>query len=148
MRKLFRSRVDIEASSGIVITDDDGDGLADTEEQVAAIYQFAAANTLVNDEGTDVFRPDQTETFLYVDGAVQGTRVVAGITSFTDDAIILEARDVLDETAANLEQELAGEDIVLLSVSGDAITQQAVLDSFTSSMLTSLPVAVVLTELL
>jgi predicted RND superfamily exporter protein len=138
----------IETSTGIVITDDDGDGLADTDEQVAAVYQFAAANTLVNDEGTDVFRPDQTEPFLYLDGAMPGTKIQVSITSFTDDALILEARGVLDEAAANLEPKLADADIVLLSVSGDAITQQAVLDSFTSAMLTSLPVAVVLTAIL
>jgi uncharacterized membrane protein YdfJ with MMPL/SSD domain len=138
----------VEAESGVEITDADGDGLADTPAQVGAIYQYAKANSLVNDDGIEVLRPDQVETFLYVEGDTQATRVDVFVTSFTDDPIVLAARDALETAAANLEQRVAGQQIAIVSVSGTAIVSQDVLDSFTSSMLQSLPVAVVLTSLL
>jgi predicted RND superfamily exporter protein len=135
------------ATSGVQITDDDGDGLADTPEQVAAIYAHALASGVVNDDGFEVFRPEAVERFLSVDGSVQATLISVGVATFTDDEIILGARAALEEAAADLEQAVAGRDVTV-AVSGWAITGQASLDSFLQAMLLSLPVAVVLTSLL
>ncbi len=133
---------------GVRVTDADGDGLPDTAEQVAAVYAYATAAPVVNAEGLVVFTPGQTESFLHVDGVTQATRIGVGIASLTDDAVILEARDELERVAADLESALAGRGVATVAVSGSVIEFQDTLDSFTSAMLVSLPVAVVLTSLI
>ena len=77
----------------------------------------------------------------------QATTVGVGIATFTDDVIILEARQVLEDAAGSIEPELAAAGVTV-AVSGGAITSQDSLDSFMQSMLTSLPVAIVITSLL
>jgi predicted RND superfamily exporter protein len=140
-------RAAIADVTGVAITDADGDGLADTPEQIAAIYAYARDNDVVNNEGVVVFRPDQTERFLYVAEGTQATTVGVSIATFTDDVIILDARSVLEAAAAGIEPELSTAGVAV-AVSGGAITGQDSLDSFVQSMLTSLPVAIVITSLL
>jgi predicted RND superfamily exporter protein len=137
----------IEEATGIEITDTDGDGLADTNEQVAAIYEYVRADSVVDDDGVEVFTPDRTETFLFVGDGVQATTVAVSIATITDEDIILPARAALENAGGALEQGLAGEDVVV-RVSGGAIMTQNTLDAFTEAMLLSLPVAIALTSLL
>ncbi len=138
-------RTAILGATGVEITDTNNDGLADDATQTAAIYEYAKNNDVVNSDGVTVFRPDQTERFLFVGDGVQATTVAASIATFTDDQIILAARDVLEDAAANIEPQLSAAG-VSLAVSGGGITSQDSLESFMRSMLTSLPVAVVLTS--
>ncbi len=70
----------IEASTGVSIGDDDGDGLPDTAEQVGAVYAYVVENSVVDDDGVEVFTPDQTETFLHVGDGQQATLIVAKLT--------------------------------------------------------------------
>lgn len=137
----------ILADTGVEITDTDGNGLADDSTQIAAIYEYAMTNDVVNSEGVTVFRPDQTERFLSVEDGTQATTVAVAIATFTDDQIILAARETLEGAAAGIEPQLnaAGASV---SVSGGAITGQDSLEAFMSSMLTSLPIAVIITSLL
>lgn len=137
----------ILAETGVEISDGDGDGLPDSAEQVAAIYRYVAANSVVDADGVEVFTPDQTEGFLSVDDGVQATTIGVSIATFTDEGIILPARDALEDAAGTLGDQLAGTGITVL-VSGFAITGQDSLDAFTEAMLISLPVAIVLTSLL
>ena len=137
----------VAAAVGVEITDADGDGLADTPEQVAAIYEYVGTNSVVEDDGTEVFSPDQTETFLLVGDDGQATSVAVSIATLTDESVILPAREALEETGRALEESVAGEDVVV-RVSGGAITTQNTLDAFTNAMLLSLPVAIALTSLL
>ena len=135
----------ILAATGVAITDANNDGLADSREQVAAIYEYVHDNEVTNSEGAVVFRPDQTETFLFVGDGTQATTLAVAIATFTDDEIILGARTVLEDTAQGIEQQVAG---VTATVSGGGITTQETLDSFMQAMLTSLPIAVALTSVL
>jgi predicted RND superfamily exporter protein len=137
----------IAAETGVEITDTDGDGFADSNEQVAAIYTYAKANPVVNDEGVEIFTTDRTETFLFVGEDVQATTVAVSIAAITEEEIILPARDALEEAGVSLEDRLAGEGVAIF-VSGEAITTQDTLDAFTDAMLLSLPVAIALTSLL
>jgi uncharacterized protein len=137
----------VAAATGVEITDADGDGLADGPEQVEAIYRYVQDHSVLSDAGAEVFRPDQTETFLHVGGDVQATLLSVGIATFTDDEIILEARAALEDAAAGIERAVPDAGLTV-AVSGGAITGQASLDAFMAAMLQSLPVAVVLTSLL
>ena len=140
-------RDSIEAATGVEITDSDGDGFPDSGEQVAAIYEYVKADSVVDDDGVEVFTPDRTEAFLFVGDGVQATPVAASIATITDEEIILPARAVLEDAKSALEESLAGEDVIV-RVSGAAITTQNTLDAFTDAMLLSLPVAILLTSLL
>ncbi len=140
-------RAAVQSASGVAITDDDGDGLADMPEQVAAIYDYASGNDLVVG-GAAVYRADQTEEILFVGPEGQATRIDVVIPSISDDAIILAGRAQLEATAADLRTATAGLGVTSVAVSGGAIITQDTLDAFTGSMLVSLPVAIVLTSLL
>jgi len=136
----------VESVSGVVIVDA-GNGLPDSPEGIGAIYTTSRAEGVVAGDGATIVRSDHVETFLYEEGDIQATRLEVRITTFTDDAIILEARSVMDESAKQLKADL-GSSAQTVSVSGDIITQQDTLEAFTSSMVISLPIAIVLTFLI
>jgi predicted RND superfamily exporter protein len=136
----------VETASGVVIVDS-GSGLPDSADGVAAIYTTGRAGGIVAGDGVTIIRADQVETFLYDDGATQATRLEVQVTTFTDDAIILEARRVLEDSAAQLSTEV-GAAVPTVSVSGDVITQQDTLAAFTGAMVVSLPIAILLTVLI
>ena len=59
--------------------------------------------------------------------------VEVGIPTFTDDAIILDARAALDDAATALEASAAGAALTVVSVSGETITGQSTLAAFTDA---------------
>jgi len=136
----------VAETTGVTVTDNDGDGLPDSADQVAAIYRHISDHGVVGD-GLTVLRPDQVERMLYVGGETQGTRVEVFVPSITDDDNVLAARSALDAAAADLRTAL-GDSADIVSVSGSAITFQAVLTSFTDAMVISLPLAILITALL
>jgi len=136
----------VESVSGVVITDS-GTGLPDSAAGVGAIYTTSRANGVVAGDGVTIVRADRVATFLYEEGTTQATRLEVQITTFTDDAIILEARGVLEDSAAILATDL-GSAAQIVSVSGEIITQQDGLAAFTDSMIISLPIAILLTVLI
>ncbi len=135
-----------EASTGVVIVDG-GSGLPDSADGVAALYTSALGDGIIGGDGVTVVRADQAETFLYQDGPVQATRLEVQVTTFTEDALILEAREALDVSAAQLKTD-AGDAVTVVSVSGSVVTDQDTLSAFTSAMLISLPIAILLTVLI
>jgi len=136
----------VESVSGVVIVDG-GNGIPDSGEGVRAIYTTSRAEGVVAGDGVTIVRPDHVETFLFEEGDIQATRLEVRITTFTDDAIILEARRVMEEAAAQLKADI-GPAAQTVSVSGEIITQQDTLEAFTSSMVISLPIAIFLTFLI
>ena len=102
---------------------------------------------MVAGDGVTIVRADSVGTFLYEEGSTQATRLEVNITTFTDDAIILDARRVMEDSAAQLSTDL-GASAQVVSVSGEVITMQDTLAAFTSSMVISLPIAIILTVLI
>jgi len=137
------------ADAGIDVTDADGDGLPDSADEIAAIYALAFADGITTDDGFEAYDPDSVTELLWTDGAGNyATHVQVGIPTFTDDAIILDARAGLDDAAASLKESAGGAALTLVSVSGEAITNQDGLAAFTDAMLLALPVALLLCALL
>ncbi len=137
------------AAAGIDVTDSDGDGLPDSAAQVAAIYDLAFTEGITTDDGFELYDPDSVTELLWTDGAGNyATHVQVGIPTFTDDAIILDARSGLDDAAASLKASVGGAALTVVSVSGEAITSQDGLAAFTDAMLLALPVALILCALL
>ena len=140
---------DALAASGVVVSDADGDGLPDSADEVAAIYALAFEEGITTDEGFVAYPADSVTELLWTDGAGNyATLVQVGIPTFTDEAIILDARGGLDDAAESLEASAAGTSLAVVSVSGDTVTEQDSLDAFTDAMLLALPVALVLCALL
>ncbi len=139
------------AQTGVPILDADGDQLPDTPEAIRAVWRSGREIGVVGEDGTVVFTPEQVQTIVSVgngsDGMVDATTLTVLVTSFTDDEIILGARDALDEAAARLSDRL-GPDADLVSVSGEVIASQDSLAAFTDAMVVSLPIAVALTVLI
>ncbi|GJM37687.1 MAG: hypothetical protein DHS20C19_10540 [Acidimicrobiales bacterium] len=139
------ARAAVLEASGVGIVDADGDGLPDDASQVAAIYSLALTDGIVNDGGFVAFPADSVTELLWTDGAGQyATFVRVGIPTFTEDAIILDARSALDDVADELASGSAAPSLDVVSVSGEQITQQDSLAAFTDAMLLALPVALVL----
>ena len=136
-------------AAGIVIVDADNDGLPDSAAQVAAIYDLAFDEGITTDDGFVAYSADNVTELVWTDGAgTYATLVQVGIPTFTEDAIILDARSGLNDAAAALEASPAGATLTLVSVSGEAITNQDGLAAFTDAMLLALPVALLLCALL
>jgi predicted RND superfamily exporter protein len=136
----------VEAVTGVIILDD-GSGLPSSADGVAAVYASGLEDGVVAGDGLTIIRADQVGTFLYQDGATQATRIEVQVTTFTDDALILEAREVLENTATQFSAEV-GDAVSTVSVSGAVITDQDTLSAFTGAMVISLPIAIVLTVLI
>jgi predicted RND superfamily exporter protein len=137
------------AAAGLEITDSDGDGLPDTADQIAAIYDLAFAEGITTDDGDLAYDADSVTELLWTNGAGNyATIVMVGIPTFTEDAIILDARSGLNAAAATLEASAGGAALTVISVSGEVITNQDGLAAFTDAMLLALPVALLLCALL
>jgi len=137
------------AAAGLEITDTDGDGLADTADQIAAIYDLAFSEGIITDDGDLAYDADSVTELLWTNGSGNyATIVMVGIPTFTEDAIILDARSGLNDAAATLEASAGGAALTNVSVSGEAITSQDGLAAFTDAMLLALPVALLLCALL
>lgn len=138
----------VTSSTGIAITDTDGDGLPDDAAQVSAVYQHAYNNGVINEAGQTVFSVENVQNALYVDGAArQATALTVGVPSFVDGTIINNARSALEEAELELEAAI-GAEAEIVSVAGDVITQKESLDAFVNAMVVSIPIAVVLATLI
>ena len=138
---------EVAEHTGVAIRDLDGDGLPDDAAAVEAIYRSARERGIVASDGTTMFTPEQVESFLYLAGDTQATKLEVLVTSFTDDTVILDARSTLDHVGAQLADTL-GADVPVVSVSGDVIASQDSLAAFTRAMVVSLPIAVAVTVLI
>lgn len=149
---IVRAAVAAPAASeraGLTITDADGDGLPDSADEVAAIFDVARTSGITSDDGFVVYPPETVNELLWTDGdGNYATLITVGIPTITEDAVILDARRALDDAAGALEASPAGDALTVVSVSGESITQQDSLAAFTDAMLLALPVALVLCALL
>jgi uncharacterized protein len=139
------ARDDISAAMGVEITDNDGDGLPDTSQQLAAVFAVADSDGLRDSAGEVAYPADTVHKILFVDGATQGTKLEVVVGSLTNGPLIDDTRAVLEEATTNLRAATAGADLDLISFSGEPIIFRNTLNAFTTSMLLSLPLALMLT---
>ncbi len=134
------AREAIAARTGVEVVDEDGDGLADTSEQVHAIVTVALAQGIDGDRGSQLFTADSVRSAVSRDGDALATTVRVGVNTLTDDRIVDPARAVLeslvDEIVATHPEELTR-----VGASGATIVSRDSLNSFTEAMRIALPVA-------
>ena len=135
-------------STGISMTDDDGNGLPDTAAQVQAVYDHIAVNGIVSGDGTILMASeDVPQVVASLDGGGgQATAIVVQIGSFTGADIIQPAWDVLQGAADELGANTTG--LTTVGTTGEVITQSNSLEAFSRSMLISLPIAIALALLI
>jgi len=124
------------------LTDNDGDGLPDTTEQLAAVYGFTRQAGVPFDAQNVVLTPDNVRTVLSEDNA---TRMQLGIPGSRQVENISAAKDTLQPLIADLETELQSIDAdAAVILTGGPIVRQESLDGVMRALQISLPIAVVL----
>ena len=131
---------DVAAELGIV--DADGNGLPDSPAGISAAYEYAWANGVPRPDGGVAIPAAEVTGIVAPSGDGQATAVVVQVGSFTDGAIIVPVQEEMEAAAAAFGQSVDG---ATAAVTGEVIAQFASMESFTRSMLISLPLAALLT---
>jgi predicted RND superfamily exporter protein len=135
---------EIEAA-GHDLGDADVNGIPDTRDGIAAVFDYIAVNGVPAPDGSTAVTPDTVPAIYADSGREQSTAVVVQMASFTKADVIVPAQEALEDAAAAYE---AGNTNVTASVAGEVLTQFVSMESFTRSMLVSLPLALLLTFLI
>lgn len=133
----------ISRSSGIVITDLDGDGVPDSGEQIDSIYDHLIENGLPLDEDTLRFDASLVKTFLYHDPASADPNVTVlrlGIVGSRELSQVVAAGEGLKKLLPILEDEPS---ITKAGLTGSPFTRDAQLTATTRTLQTSVLIAAV-----
>ena len=134
------------SATGVDLTDADSDGYPDSPAAIRAVFDYVIANGVpAMGDGVAVPVAEVPAKLAYDGGAHQATMIRIQVGSFTDAAVIQPVWDELEAQATALEAAAPG---LEAAVSGDVLTQFAGMNAFTRSMLTSLPLAMLLTLLI
>ena len=137
------ARAQVEASTGINITDTDQNSVPDTKEQLQATYSYIVQNGIPLNETTLLYEATQVrETLFYdpTDAQNDATALVVGIPGTREATIVTAAREALD---ADLEPLKAISSISTAGITGSPFTREASLNATTRALTISLPIAAV-----
>ncbi len=143
---IVRMVVDSPAAASIEATgpslaDGDGDGYPDSRAAVAAALRDAASRGVLAPDGSMAIAPEDVPSIVAESSDGYVTAVTIQVGSFTDGAVIAPVEAALERAADGYEQATTG---TSARVSGEVLTQYHSMESFTRSMLVSLPLALVL----
>ena len=134
------ARAEIE-STGPSLADANSDGIPDSKAAVAAIYKHVHSHGVMTPEGAVAIAAEDVGGVLADLGEAQATAIVINVGSYTDGDIIVPVQEQMEAAAASYVSATSGVDV---RVSGDVITSYRGLESFTRSMIVSLPLALLL----
>jgi predicted RND superfamily exporter protein len=157
----------IAGSTGVALTDVDGDGLPDTTEQMGALIAATRSIGVPVNEQQVSFTADQVRSGLWVadseagvqlDGngpagadllqgsaATTATRISIGLPGSREVSNIVDAREELAPLIESLETDLQAFDVdSSVVVTGGPIARQESLDAISRALQISLPIAVVI----
>lgn len=137
----------IQATTGMPITDGDGDGYPDTPQQLAAVADFTRQNGVPLDEARLAITPDGVRTNFWQsdDGDLQATVIGIGIVGSRAQENIGLAREALEPLITQLETDLsAGATPAQVTLTAGPITRDEQLRAILRSLLISLPISVIL----
>lgn len=124
--------------TGVVITDDDVDGIPDSREQVEAVIAATAQAGVPFDAERLVLTPDDVATRVQVDDAGSATVFELGLVNSRAQESVDAAQDALDPIAERLSADLGG---TFVQVTGSPFVRDASLDATNRALLVSLPIA-------
>ena len=134
--------------TGVQITDNDGDRLPDSTEQIEAVYTYMLTEGVPLDENTLVYTPDQVREVLFHDpdsGQDDVTIISIGIPGSREQQNIIAARDSLTDGLKVISESPA---IIFTGLTGSPFTRLAQLDASTKTLQRSLPIAAIATLVL
>jgi predicted RND superfamily exporter protein len=137
------ARMGILATTGVQIADEDGDGLPDSREQIAAVLGYTIDHGLPLDETTLIYTSDQVRTsFKYVADAPGESiaQFFVGIPGTREQSVISNARVALEADAVPL---LATPGVVQVGLTGTPFVRDAELTATVDNLRRSLPLAAV-----
>jgi uncharacterized protein len=134
----------IEEASGVELTDEDGDGLPDSSEQLAAVLAYAAERGVPFDERNLRYTPGDVGLVLWTseDGTRRATQVSFEVPGTRNVANVELALTELTPLAEELEAELGAGSFV--SLTGGPFARQESLNATFRALQRSIPIAIVL----
>ncbi len=141
------ARAAIGSATGVSLTDDNGDQIPDSREQIAALYRYARRAGVPFDENRLARTPDSVRSVLWVsdDGSLQSTVLEVQLPGSRAQENIVQARSEISPLVDELEtalKRLAPDSSAVFS--GGPVARQASLDSVARALQISLPIAVLL----
>lgn len=137
----------VEELSGVQITDTDGNGIPDTPEQLAAVYEVTSQVGVPLDAERSLRTPDTvaTDVWLSDDGTESATAIAVGILDSEVQESIVAARATLDPLLAELQSTLrSGDPDALVVLTSGPIVRQESLEAVSRALALSLPISVIL----
>lgn len=135
----------IATTTGVEVTDGDGDGIPDSADQVAAVYQVTSEFGVPFDADRLILTPDTVRTRFVDDARGQATRFEIGLVNSRQQEAVVEARDLLAPIAASISEDFGG---AFVQTTGGPFVRQESLDATNRALQVSLPIAAVLCVLI
>ncbi len=138
------AREQIEATSGVAITDENSDLIPDTPEQLLAVYDYISREGIPEDGDSLLYSPQRIrESFVHsTNGEVNdATLIIIGVPGTREQTVAGESADELQR-----DMDAAMGDVSSISfygVTGEAYVRDAQFDAITDSLNRSLIIAVV-----
>ena len=133
----------VQAQTGVVLTDADGDQVPDDAGQIRAAYDYIVQYGIPVDIETLDMEPEQVQEVLYHqirNDTPQEVIITVGVLGASEQANIGSARRALEKVLEPLRDT---ESIEFVGVTGSPFTRDAALTAATRALNISLPVAVV-----
>lgn len=137
------ARQQIEAASGVAVTDEDSDLIPDTPEQLLAVYNYISREGIPQDADSLLYSPQRIkESFVHsVDGEVEdATLIIIGVPGTREQAVTKESAEELHHDMDTAMRDVSS--ISFYGVTGEAYVRDAQFDAITSSLNRSLIIAV------
>ena len=135
------ARGQVTQETGIEITDNDGNGIPDNQEQIKATFDYMIQYGVPLDESTLVYDIGQVREQFFHDpsgGEENVTLLQVGIPGTRNQLVVKAARESLVEDLAVLGQNRL---FSRVGLTGSAFVREGQLDATTKSLQTSLPIA-------
>jgi predicted RND superfamily exporter protein len=137
------ARGQIEAASGVAITDENGDLIPDTPEQLLAVYDYISREGIPEDPDTLLYSPQHIrESFVHsTDGEVDdATLIIIGVPGTREQSVAGESADELQHDMDTAMGDVSS--ISFYGVTGEAYVRDAQFNAITDSLNRSLIIAV------
>ncbi len=129
----------VAEQTGVVLSDDDGDAIPDTGDQVEALIATASTTGVPLDAERLLLTPDDVATVVSLDGADSSTVFQMGVVDSRAQESVTSSRDALEPIAEAISDDLGG---TFVQVTGSAFVREASLEATNRALQVSLPVAV------
>lgn len=135
----------VSEETGVTITDTDADGIPDTRDQVAAVYETGLVFGIPFDAERLALTPDAVGTRFADDARGLATRFEIGLVDSRAQENVIEARDALAPIVDSISSDFGGS---FVQTTGGPFVRQESLDATNRALQVSLPVAAVLCVLI